>query len=160
MPSVFKESVSTVASVQKYDATPASGLVSRLKMQTCNYDFAVDGATAAGQDFSLRLREPIAAGSVITRVFVTNTVASVGPTNLGLGIVAANDLIASTAIAGAPWLIGTYAATIVAPLKVATAANPTGTTALLLTPTVAGHSAGNITFTIEWLEPSVGSDAR
>ena len=160
MPSVFKESVSTVSSVQKYDPSAANALVSRLRMQTCNYNFAIDGATTVGQNFSVRLSTPIPAGSVITRVFVTNTVASVGPTNLGLGVVAANDLIASTAVSGAPWLIGTYPATIVTPLRATTAVNPMGTTELLLTPTVAGHSAGNITFTIEWLEPSVGSGAR
>lgn len=160
MPSVFKEQVATVSSVENYDPTPASNHAARVKMQTCNYNFEVDGATAAGVDFSVPLGEPIPAGSVITRVFVTNSVASVGPTNLGLGVVASNDLIASAAISGAPWLIGTYEASLVAPLTATTAANPTGTTALLLTPTVAGHSAGNITFTVEWLEPSANSYVR
>ena len=161
MASVFREQVATVSSIDKYDPTPASNHAARLKTQSCNYNFAVDGATTAGADFSLRLGEPIPAGSVITRIFVTNTVASVGPTNLGLGIVAANDLIDAVAISGAPWLIGTYEATVVnAPRAATTTANPTGTTALLLTPTVAGHSAGNITFTIEWLEPATNSYVR
>jgi hypothetical protein len=160
MSSVFREHVSTVSSIEKYDPTPASNQVARMKTQTCNYNFAVDGATTAGADFSLALGEPIPAGSVITRIIVTNTAASVGPTNLGLGVLAANDLIAATAISGAPWTGGSHVASLVAPLTATTAANPTGTTALLLTPTVAGHSAGNITFTIEWLEPATNSYVR
>jgi hypothetical protein len=160
MSSVFREHVATVSSVEKYDATAASNLVSRMKTQTCNYNFAVDGATVAGADFSLALGAPIPAGSVITRIIVTNTAASVGPTNLGLGVLAANDLIAATAIAGAPWTVGSHVAALVAPLTATTVANPTGTTALLMTPTVAAHSAGNITFTIEWMEPSTNSYVR
>jgi len=160
MSNVFREHVSTVASVEKYDPTPASNMVARMKTQTCNYNFAVDGATVAGVDFSLTLGVPISAGSVITRIFVTNTTVSVGPTNLGLGVLAANDLIAATAISGAPWLAGTYEAALVAPLTATTVANPTGTTALLMTPTVAAHSAGDITFTIEWMEPATNSYVR
>jgi hypothetical protein len=157
MPSVFKESISTVLSTQKYDPTPASAHVSHVKLQTCNYNFDIDGATTAGANFSLALGQPIPAGAVITRVFVTNTAASVGPTNLGLGIVNANDVIASTAISGAPWGVGTYNATLVnAPLTVTTSP----VSSLLLTPTVAGHSAGNITFTVEYVELSSGSALR
>ena len=154
---MLKESVASVSVIERYEPTAAAQHAARIKLQTANYNFALDGATTAGDDFSLPLAYPIPAGSVVTRIFVTNTAASVGPTNLGLGIVAANDLIASTAISGAPWTLGTYEATVVnAPLTTVAS----DASALLLTPTVAAHSAGDITFAVEYLEPSTGSELR
>jgi len=153
---VFKEQVSSVLSVGTYDPTPASGLVSRFKSQTANYNFAVYGAGIVGNN-SLPLAVPIPAGSIITRIIVTNTLAFVGPATVGLGIVVANDLIATADPADAPWTLGSHVAALVAPLKATTVANPTGTRALILTFVTNAASAGNVTLTIEWLEPSTGS---
>ena len=129
-----------------YQPTPEGAIVTRFKSQTVNYNFDVYGAGIVG-DNALPLTVPIPAGSVLTNIIVTNPVRFVGPTAIGLGIVVAGDIINIRNANDYP-----YTAPAAMFVKLTLPITVTDTQELILTFTVNVATAGNVTFTIEWME--------
>jgi len=146
MSHVFTENVVSVMSAETYQPTPEGALVARFKSQTVNYNFDVYGAGIVG-DNALALTVPLPAGSIIIRVIITSTVRIAGPTAIGLGIVAVGDMIGISDIIDNWWNTGSSYAPLTDPLPV----TPTDIQELIFTFETNVATAGDVTFTIEWM---------
>ena len=104
--SLITEEKNTVAHALQTVCTTLRGsqLVSGIQYATAFYDFADDGGAIA-TDINKYFSQPIPSGSAIIEYFtdVTTTLTTGSTTAVGLGINAADDLLAATTIAGAPW---------------------------------------------------------
>ena len=147
--------VASVASINRYDPpgtenTGASYLTQKVKTVAATYSFARNGAGIVGNN-TLDLPYPIPSGAYVTRVFTDPTTTLAGPTLVGLGIEAAEDLVANTAVGGAPWVdTSAHLATLAggAALVRTTAER----TSLIVSQTVAVLSAGEVTIVVEYIE--------
>lgn len=154
MPGVFRENVSTVASISQYDPqganqTGASYKSQLHKSQTVEYDFSRDGG--AQSTIQLSLPYPIPSGSLVyaSTAYATSTYASGGASTVSFGVDAANDLSAAPvtiAQINAGWRESRESA--VAPV-VTTAERAS----LSITIATADATAGVISLNVEYLEP-------
>lgn len=130
-------------------AAPDGNGVEITRTVKARYDFTANGGGVAGAPLGLGVFIP--AGAIVVNVILNVLTVPVGPTNVGCGLISGVDLVASAAIAGAPW--STISKTLGVPVW-ATIANylvPTTRKEITVTPTVAALTAGKFDLYVTYI---------